>query len=235
MKSALLALAAAGGILTGGAASASVVTLTFDQLNGSYFPSVGQYDQVLDFYNGGTDARGATGPNYGISFNSDAIVGCEQSAPCANTNTNLLPSSPNVLFFISGTAATMNVAAGFTTGFSFYYSAIRNPGVINVWSGLNDTGTLLATLTLPITPTAGAPGCMGVVFCPYSKIGVAFSGTAESVDFSGTVNAIGFDNITLGSVNPGGGAPEPATWAIMLLGFAGVGMSLRRRAKMLAA
>uniref|UniRef100_UPI003982F4AA PEPxxWA-CTERM sorting domain-containing protein n=1 Tax=Phenylobacterium sp. TaxID=1871053 RepID=UPI003982F4AA len=27
----------------------------------------------------------------------------------------------------------------------------------------------------------------------------------------------------------GGGVPEPATWAVMLVGFAGIGAALRRR------
>jgi hypothetical protein len=41
---------------------------------------------------------------------------------------------------------------------------------------------------------------------------VTFTGTAHSVDFGGTVNQVGFDNITLGSGTPGGGGggPPPA-------------------------
>jgi len=46
-------------------------------------------------------------------------------------------------------------------------------------------------------------------------------------------NDFALDDISLGTtsiVNPGaGGVPEPATWALMILGFAGVGASPRRR------
>ena len=41
------------------------------------------------------------------------------------------------------------------------------------------------------------------------------------------------DNITLAAV--AGAVPEPATWAMMILGFGGVGATLRRRRQMFAA
>ena len=56
-----------------------------------------------------------------------------------------------------------------------------------------------------------------------------FSGTAPGsigyLKFSSTQNAFEIDNLAIGAV------PEPATWAMMLLGFAGIGVSLRRRRK----
>lgn len=124
----------------------------------------------------------------------------------------------------------MNVATGFDTGFSFYYSAVDVTGVVNVWSGLDGTGSLLASLQLPLTGDgAGLPDCFGTNFCPYLPMGVAFSGTAMSVDFAGTADEIGFDNITLGSDTPTGAVPEPGTWALMLVGFGFVGSAMRRR------
>jgi hypothetical protein len=214
-------------------ASAGTIVLNFDTLNGA--PDAASpfgYDEILQYYNGGTDLLGATGPNDGVSFTSNAIVGCEAGFACADTNTAEAPSAPNIMFFLSGAAATINVAAGFTTGFSFFYSAVNQPGVINVWSGLNDTGTLLATLNLPTTPANGNPGCGGEPFCPYSPIGVTFAGTAMSVDFGGTENQIAFDNITFGSASPG--VPEPATWGLMLLGIAGIGAAARLSRRQLA-
>ena len=123
----------------------------------------------------------------------------------------------------------MDVAGGFTTGFSFDYSAINNPGTINVWSGLDDTGTLLATLNLPVTPSTGEAGCAGGGFCPYVPIDVAFSGTAMSVDFGGDENQVAFANVTLGSTIPGGisAAPEPSIWMLMIAGVAMIGAALR--------
>jgi hypothetical protein len=42
------------------------------------------------------------------------------------------------------------------------------------------------------------------------------------------------DNLTLGSNGSGGAVPEPATWAMMILGFFGVGGLARRKARALA-
>jgi hypothetical protein len=178
------------------------------------------YEEPLNYYAGGFGSAGTgPGPNYGITFSSNAITGCEQGYACANTNAANAPSAPNILFFLSGAAATMDVAGGFNTGFSFYYAdQVGFTGVINVWSGLDDTGTLLATLSLPSTP---AP------YTVWVPLGVAFAGTAHSVDFGGSANFIGFDNITLGASSPT--VPEPTTWALMLVGFGGLGVALRSR------
>jgi hypothetical protein len=45
--------------------------------------------------------------------------------------------------------------------------------------------------------------------------------------FGGSANHIGFD-ITLGSATPG--APEASTWAMLVMGFAGLGFVCMRRA-----
>ena len=102
-----------------------------------------------------------------------------------------------VAFFQTGAGDVMNVASGFTTGFSFHYSSPFAPGSVTAWSGLDATGTELADIVLPTTPSGGA-GC-DTAFCPWVPFGVTFSGTAESVDFNGGAADIGFSDITLGS------------------------------------
>ena len=222
-KSLLLAgIAATLSFAAAECASASTIVLNFDQLNG------GVNEQPLNYYAGGFGSAGTgPGPNYGITFSSNTITGCEQGFSCTNTSAANAPSAPNIIFFLGGAAATMDVTGGFTTGFSFYYAdQVGFTGNINVWSGLDDTGTLLATLSLPSTPNPYT------VFVP---IGVSFAGTAHSVDFGGAANFIAFDDITLGASTPG--VPEPATWALMLAGVAGLGgavRSSRRRTRAVA-
>lgn len=218
-----VAFALASTLLVAAALPASAQTLNFEGLNGN-----GQ-ELILDYYNGGTGSLGSTGgPNYGITFSNNAIACSGQ--PGGSCNSAAIPGDGNLLFFLSGSASTMNVAGGFDTGFSFFYSAVNNPAFINVYSGLDGTGTLLATLNLALTPNGtGIPGCSGTNFCPYSAAGVSFSGTALSVDFGGAANQVAFAQITLNSVTPGTGpVPEPATWAMMIGGFALVGASMRR-------
>lgn len=195
------------------------------------FEGVGNTANVLDFYNGGTDSLGNAGINYGINFANDAL-GVIDSDAGGSGNIGGEPSPETALFFLGGSAATMNVAAGFDTGFSFFYSAINNPGFINVYDGLNGTGILLATLNLPTTPFNGAPDPTGQ-FSPFLPIGVSFSGIARSVDFGGTANQIAFDNITLGAAIPGGGTkvPEPFTIIGTLVGGTA---ALRMRKKLKA-
>jgi hypothetical protein len=222
---AISTISTAACVLAVGKAEAAVITLDFE--------GVGNLANVNNFYNGGTDSLGNSGTNYGISFGSDALGIIDQDAG-GSGNFGGEPSPDTVLFFLGGSAATMNVAAGFDTGFSFFYSAINSPGFINVYDGLNSTGNILATLTLPTTPFNGAPDPTGA-FSPLVAFGVNFNGIAKSVDFGGTANQIGFDNITLGSATPGNGGqgvPEPFTIIGTLIGGTA---ALRMRKKLSSA
>lgn len=227
MRTITLAAGAALGlaVATVHSASAAPIVLTFDQLNSTV------NEQPLNYYAGGLGGAGTgPGPNYGITFSPNTITGCTHPSACANTNSAGNPSGSNIIYFVSGAADTMNVAGGFTTGFSFFYSAAFNPGVINVYDGLNATGNIIATLNLPINATGGAGACLGQYFCPYTPIGVTFAGTAMSVDFGGTADQIAFDDITLGSSTPGG-VPEPASLALFGGSLLGLGLIARRRAR----
>ena len=205
-------------------ASAGVMVLNFEGINKTY-PTT-DYANVENFYNGGTSSDGTSGTNYGVAFSSNALAICLNSmtATCSNTSRGGLGdpnSQQGALFFLSGSQTFMDVAAGFKTGFSFEYVSLSQPGSVSVFSGLDGTGTLLATIDL--TPNAGSCPGYNAGFCPFSAVGVNFSGTAESVSFAGVENQIVFDDITFGSSTVGGGnAPEPASVGFIALG--GLGM-----------
>lgn len=229
MTKTLLATAAAAALIAG-AAQATVVDLNFEGVNATY-PS--GFAFINGFYDGGTSSDGTSGPNYGVTFSSNAQAIClnSQTVICSNTSRGgLAPGSDKgALFFLSGSSTTIDVAAGFDTGFSFNYTNPFNTnGSVSVYDGLDGTGNLLATFNLPATAD-GATACPGynANFCPFVPIGVSFGGTAKSIVFGGVANEIVFDDVTFGSSTPG--VPEPATWATMLAGLAVAGAALRRR------
>jgi hypothetical protein len=223
-----VSLAVAGPLL------ADTVVLNFEGINSTY-PST-DFAFINNFYNGGTSSQGTSGTNYGISFSSNAQAICLNTPGnvCSNTSRGGLGdpgSQQGGLFFLSGDNTFLDDAGGFTTGFSLFYTAVNNPGSLGVYSGLDGTGTLLATLDLPTTTYGGCDyGSYDADFCPFYAVGVAFSGTAESISFAGVENQIVFDDVTFGSVNPGnpGTTPEPSSLA-MLLTAAGAGAGFLRR------
>jgi hypothetical protein len=207
------------------AANAGVVTLTFEGLQTG--------EEVLNYYNGGLGGSGSgPGPSYGITFGVDSLA-IISAASGGGGNFDGNPSGDTILYFLSGSGDLMDVAAGFNTGFSFYYSAPSYAGSVTVYSGLDGTGSVLATLALPLTPDGhsyGAPCSGSYDYCPWVPVGVTFSGTAESVLFSGSANYIGFDNVTLGASIPGGGStPEPGAFSLLGLGLASLVMYARRK------
>jgi len=194
------------------AASANIVQLTFE--------GVGDNAPIGNFYDGGA------GGNLGVTFSSNALALVDFDAG-GSGNFGGEPSPSTVLFFVTGSAATLNYAGGFDTGFSFFYSAIELPGFVTVYDGLNSTGAILTQFTLPLTPATGAPDPNGL-YSPFVPIGVTFAGTAKSVDFGGAQDRIAFDDITFGTANPV--VPEPTTFAVGALVSAGLLSRSRRRA-----
>lgn len=192
--------------------NAAVVTLDFE--------GIGNLQPVGDFYLA----------SQGVSFSQDTLALIDADAGGSGNFANE-PSPNTVMFFLNANNAVLNYAAGFTTGFSFFYSSSVDT-FVTVYDGLNKTGSVLGTLTLVGNGLSGAGDPSGD-FATWVAVGVAFSGIAKSIDFGGTANQTGFDNITFGSTTPGGGGPSPvplpATAPLLIGALAGL-RALRRRA-----
>jgi hypothetical protein len=212
MKKSLLGLVAVASLSAPMVAPAAVIVLTFE--------GVGDLNSVGEFYNGGG------GPDYGVSFSPETLALVDSDAGGNGSFANE-PSPSTVMFFLEADEAVLNVAAGFRTGFSFFYSAAE-AGSVRVYSGVDGTGSLLASLDLVAQFDQGCSGDPTGDYCNWTPVGVLFAGIARSIDFGGAANFIGFDDITFGSDKPGV-VPEPGSLALLGLGLAGLGIGRWRK------
>lgn len=197
-------------------ASATVITLDFE--------GVGNGASINNFYNGGSDSQGNSGVNYGVAFGSNAL-GLVDADAGGTGNFGNEPTPDTIMFFLTG-SAVLNYAPGFTQGFSFWYTTTNNAGNVNVYDDLNASGNLLGTIALSALG-AGAGDPNGS-FSNWAIGSLALTGTAKSIDFGGTVNQVGYDNITFGSTNPNG-VPEPTSLALLLAAIGAAGAVSRRK------
>jgi hypothetical protein len=116
----------------------------------------------------------------------------------------------------------------------FFFSNITET-INNVIFDGASIGTLVTPSGIELLGDSFPPG----LFSPYTTHTISFiatdSGTVKAHFRSFSSDGVGplLDNVGLDVV--GGGVPEPASWALMILGFGGAGAALRRRRMVLAA
>ncbi|MBC7939760.1 MAG: PEP-CTERM sorting domain-containing protein [Chitinophagaceae bacterium] len=204
LSAAVVALAAAAP-----AFAQTTVTIDFDG-------PAGYVNSILDYYNGGTDALGQSGPNLGVSFTEAAVALANDALGPYYANS----PSPIAVMFAFDSSAVMNVASGFVDRVQFFYSSPQNVlDAVNIYSGLNATGTLLASVSLFGNSQVACSG----TYCRFDLTSVRFAGIGKSISFDGFAPNVLFDNVTISAV------PEPGAYLLLALGLVGVAVARRRR------
>ncbi len=123
-------------------------------------------------------------------------------------------SPPNFAFSLSGTGY-MNVIGGFTNSLVFSYGAFAD-SIINIFDGLNGTGSILGSLALP-----------GGNSNAFTFVSVGFSGTALSAAIVSGQGQFGWDDLQFS--NDQGDIPIPATLPLLGLGLAALAYNRKKQ------
>jgi hypothetical protein len=168
-----------------------------------------------------------------------ATAGCFGAA-CAPAGAATIPGSG-----LTFTGGSFNQAD--SNGFLAIGSATENFGTLNL-SGIPFTYNTLFTLLVNFTLPAGTPGG-GTVYSAVVGGSVTnsttggvlfdFNNTPQTINYTGGSFTLAINDVSVNSSElPTNTAitgtirtavPEPATWALMLLGFGGIGLTMQRR------
>jgi hypothetical protein len=125
----------------------------------------------------------------------------------------------------NGVQTTLATAIGQAYNLSFYVGNIVNPlGIFGTTSTVNVLVNGLPVLTA--TNSAGT-GLTSQIWQQFSLAGVATTNSTTFTFLNGDPagdNSNGLDNIVINTA-----VPEPSTWAMMILGFVGLGFVAYRR------
>ena len=200
------------------AAAGSVQTETFASAPVGNFASVGGvFNATFD----GFSVTGQNNGNYvGIATGSIASGGDNFAVPVAFTGQNYFGWG-NITGGIMSLTINFNEA---TTAFGFDWF---NTDVTDSYSINIPGGTVFNSPPFNLAGNSASSGFFGLVSAtPFTSIVITNNLTG------GYMSTMGMDNFItngVGSVNPG--VPEPATWAMMIMGFGLMGAAMRRQPK----
>ena len=143
------------------------------------------------------------------------------SDPTGAPPANSVPSGTKYLSVLQGGLAEI-LFTGPVSGFSFDWGSIDSYNLLTILPFGGGDSIVIPGTTFTNTPANGnqiAPGTNGL----FSVIGTA--GTQyRGFQLSSTANSFEIDNVAIASA-----VPEPAAWAMMIIGMGAVGFAMRRQ------
>lgn len=206
----LLMAGCVAAVLTAAAPASAAVIFTFTP--GAASPGPGY--TVINPFN---DATGIVGAGFQIKTPPADANG----APPANSD----PSGTSYLSVLGGGSATITFLMP-VSGFQFDWGSIDRYNVLTINSTGADPVIIPGTnFTNPANGNQVSPGTNGL-FSVYGNAGEQFT----SITLTSRSNSFEIDNLA----TPSSAVPEPATWAMMIMGFGAVGSLVRSKRRRLA-
>jgi len=130
----------------------------------------------------------------------------------------------NYLAVLGGSTASFTQGGSTITTVGYDWGSIDRYNYIKAYSGSTLVSTTWGSAYPPATGAIGSAATNKYVTLSY-----AASSKITKIVFGSDTNAFELDNVTVSAV------PEPATWAMLVIGFGLVGAATRRRTSMIAA
>jgi hypothetical protein len=236
MKRFLLAAAAATAI---GVSTPAAAATTFTATNGSNLSASATFDIVAG--------------HLVVTLTNTSTVDVNQPAQILHALFWDMTGSPSLSYTSANICATCSFTASGPTGTDVggMWGYITSPSGVSQGYGLSSAGYTIGSYTFapgaadqPHQGTPPAGGDYGIVSAGYTTAGdnggvtnnqpyINNSVIFDMGAFNGSLSSIGNVRFQYGtaltdpSLTPA--VPEPATWAMMLLGFGAIGVSMRRR------
>lgn len=225
MKRALLAMSVAVGL--GWAAGAHAALVTYVGADDSVSSLAQMTNSVAASNAFDAAVPGATL----VDFESGVPAGLTISAGGV---TNFSSGSVYGFNTTSGGAYYLSLFGGSTTfsftnaidSFGFYITGLQTEVVINQNLTFSDGST--QTIFTPSSQNGGG------AFIGFTDFGKSITSVTYTAQGGCCGDIVGIDDVRFNAA-AGGGAPEPATWAMMLIGFGGLGAMARKARRVLAA
>jgi hypothetical protein len=164
----------------------------------------------------------------GITFSGTAIIAKNATGTAAGISATPAGDATNYMSILGGKSETLTFS-GAQNSFGLYWGSIDSYNSIAFFSGGNITPFLtLFGNTLSAVPALGSNGNQ---FGPLTNAYVTFTGLSfDKIVLASSANSFEFDNISYSGLNNSiAPVPEPSTWAMMILGFTGIGFLAYRR------
>ena len=205
MRTSVLAAGIAAAAIAAAASPASALTFSFDP--GAASPDNG-YTVINDF----VDATGITGSNFQIKVPPSDSNGAFPA--------NSLPAGSSYLSVLGGGIANISFGGVFSS-FQFDWGSIDSYNTLTIHGSMGDRVIKPGTMDFPNAADGNqfAPGTNGL----FKVVG----GAGET--FTGITLESGSNSFEIDRLAVSGAVPEPASWAMMILGSGTAGSLLRRR------